>query len=128
MRSCGCPPRLEALDELGADLRRAVRSVAIDRLRRRRVSAAAQANRAARARIFRLPAAPGSPDPERLAQALALLPVEQREVLVLRVWGEMSYQDIAPRQRTVAPLGTVHSRYRVGMERLRAALQERGHL
>ncbi len=54
----------------------------------------------------------------RLAQALAQLPYEQREVIALKVHGGLSFRAIA-RQRQIR-LGTVQSRYRYGLDRLRA--------
>lgn len=56
----------------------------------------------------------------RLAEALAQLPYEQREVIALKVHGGMSFRAIA-RQRGIR-LGTVQSRYRYGLDRLRAQL------
>lgn len=56
----------------------------------------------------------------RLAEALAQLPYEQREVIALKIHGGMSFRAIA-RQRGIR-LGTVQSRYRYGLDRLRAQL------
>ena len=50
------------------------------------------------------------------------LPVEQREVIALKVWEEMTFAQIAPIVR--ASPNTVASRYRYGIEKLRALLQE----
>ena len=70
-----------------------------------------------------------APDPERSAidadrarklnQAIASLPDEFREALVLREMEDMSYRDIA--EITGAPIGTVMSR----LARARALLRER---
>jgi RNA polymerase sigma-70 factor (ECF subfamily) len=49
--------------------------------------------------------------------AVASLPREQREVLSLAFWSGLSQTEIA--SRTGAPLGTVKSRVRLGMARLR---------
>ncbi len=57
---------------------------------------------------------------ERLARALAELPYEQREVVVLKVKDGMKLKDIARLQGV--SIGTVHGRYRYGMEKLRALL------
>ena len=57
---------------------------------------------------------------ERLNQALAELPYEQREVVVLKVKQEMTLRQIARLQGV--SIGTVHGRYRYGMEKLRALL------
>jgi RNA polymerase sigma-70 factor, ECF subfamily len=53
-------------------------------------------------------------------QALAALPESQREVIELIFWGDLSRREIAERLRL--PLGTVHTRLRLGMDKLREAL------
>jgi RNA polymerase sigma factor (sigma-70 family) len=58
-------------------------------------------------------------------QALEELPVEFREVLVLRELEEMSYRDIAG--ITDLPLGTVMSRLARGRKRLQLALTNQMH-
>ena len=58
-------------------------------------------------------------------QALEELPVEFREVLVLRELEEMSYREIA--SITDLPLGTVMSRLARGRKRLQLALTNRKH-
>ncbi|CAN5238097.1 sigma-70 family RNA polymerase sigma factor [soil metagenome] len=57
---------------------------------------------------------------ERLRAALRVLPIEQREALALAFWGGLSQAEIAA--RTSTPLGTVKSRVRLGMEKLRGRL------
>ena len=61
------------------------------------------------------------PDVERITQSLFALPTEQREVVFLRVYEGLSFKDVA--ERTGAPAGTVHSRFRYAMERLRTLLE-----
>jgi RNA polymerase sigma-70 factor (ECF subfamily) len=61
---------------------------------------------------------------ERVRAALASLPREQREVLSLAFWAGLSQSEIAA--RTGTPLGTVKSRVRLGMARLREWLAEEG--
>jgi RNA polymerase sigma-70 factor (ECF subfamily) len=56
----------------------------------------------------------------RLQQALAELPAEQREVIVLKTHAGLSFQALA-RELGVA-LGTVQNRYRYGIDRLRSLL------
>ena len=55
---------------------------------------------------------------ERLSRALAELPYEQREVIVLKSKQEMTLREIAKLQGV--SISTVHGRYRYGMEKLRA--------
>ncbi|WP_024301620.1 sigma-70 family RNA polymerase sigma factor [Pseudogulbenkiania sp. MAI-1] len=61
-----------------------------------------------------------------LANALAQLPAEQREVLLLVVVEEMRYQDAA--QALGIPVGTVMSRLNRGRERLRQLMDGRGDM
>lgn len=56
---------------------------------------------------------------ERVRGALAALPTEQREVIVLGFYGGLSQAEIA--RRTGAPLGTVKGRARLAMNKLRDA-------
>jgi len=56
----------------------------------------------------------------RLNQAVAKLPDEQREVVLLRLKGNMTFREIARLQER--PISTVLGRYRYGLERLRSVL------
>jgi len=55
-----------------------------------------------------------------LADAVAQLSEEQREVVLLRLKADMKFRDIAQLQQT--SINTVLSRYRYGLERLRSML------
>jgi len=57
---------------------------------------------------------------ERLSRALAELPYEQREVVVLKTKQEMTLRQIARLQGV--SISTVHGRYRYGMDKLRTLL------
>ena len=57
---------------------------------------------------------------ERLARALAKLPYEQREAVVLKVKDGMKFKDIARLQGV--SVSTVNGRYRYGLDKLRALL------
>ena len=59
---------------------------------------------------------------EKVRRAVGELPSEQREVLALAFWGGYSQSEIALRTNT--PLGTVKSRVRLGMNKLRERLAE----
>jgi len=61
-------------------------------------------------------------DRATLAAALADLPEEQRETVVLRVWGGLNFRQIAT--LTGVPLPTASSRYRYALDRLRGHLLE----
>lgn len=56
----------------------------------------------------------------RLAEALAQLPYEQREAVVLKIKDGMKLKDIARLQGV--SISTAHGRYRYGMDKLRALL------
>jgi RNA polymerase sigma-70 factor (ECF subfamily) len=58
---------------------------------------------------------------EAVRAAVASLPDEQRIVLTLAFWSGLSQSEIA--ERTATPLGTVKSRARLGMIRLRERLR-----
>lgn len=65
----------------------------------------------------------GESDAERRAmRALADLPPEQREVIVLKIWNGMTFQSIA-RLFDISP-NTVAGRYRYGLNKLRLCLKE----
>ncbi len=51
---------------------------------------------------------------------MAELPPEQREVIVLRIKGNMKFREIAKLQGV--PLQTVQARYRYGLNKLRTTL------
>jgi len=99
----------------------AARHQAISMLRRRRRETSIDASDV---RFFDT----GDLDPERvilagrIETALRELPSEQREVIVLKVYEEMTFAEIASITRTRA--NTVASRYRYAIDRLRRALTE----
>ncbi|MBN1764852.1 MAG: RNA polymerase sigma factor [Sedimentisphaerales bacterium] len=55
-----------------------------------------------------------------LSRALAQLPEDQREVIVLHMHGDMRFKEIARTENI--PVNTVKSRYRYGMDKLRVLL------
>jgi RNA polymerase sigma-70 factor (ECF subfamily) len=69
---------------------------------------------------------PGESSQERAAmRALACLPREQREVIVLKIWHGHTLEEIG-RLLEVSP-NTVAGRYRYGLQKLRAALKGPEH-
>lgn len=64
---------------------------------------------------------PGADERDGAIQAaLQQLPEEQREVVVLKIWGELTFEEIA---RTLdIPANTAASRYRYALEALRRSL------
>lgn len=99
-----------------------VRNGAIDRLRRRdalrraSVHAADPDSSGGRAE----PSPDLSEEKARLARAVAELPADQRQVIELAYFEGLSQTQIA--QRLGEPLGTVKTRVRLGMNKLRQAL------
>ncbi len=57
-----------------------------------------------------------------IQQALQILPVAQRDVIELVFWSGLTRREIA--ERLSLPLGTVHTRLRLGMDKLREALRQ----
>jgi RNA polymerase sigma-70 factor (ECF subfamily) len=55
-----------------------------------------------------------------LANALAAIPLEQREVIVLHLTGQLKFKEIARMQQT--SISTVHGRYRYGLKKLSTIL------
>jgi RNA polymerase sigma-70 factor (ECF subfamily) len=119
--------KLAARGELGdiqamkGYLRRAVRNECLSTLRRRSRRRAAMSARAW------LVAASGSADPppsellrRDLERALKALTAEQREVVHLKVFGKLTFPQIA--QATGVPANTAASRYRYALAHLRQLL------
>ena len=61
-----------------------------------------------------------SEESQLLTEALAKVPLEQREVIILRLKGGMRFKEIADLQGV--SLGTVQARYKYGLDRLRTIL------
>ena len=58
----------------------------------------------------------------RIEAALAQLPADQREVVVLKIWAGLTFMQIA--QALEIPMNTVASRYRYALIRLETMLSE----
>lgn len=61
-------------------------------------------------------------DAARVRAALAALPIEQREPIELGFFGGVTHEEIARRSGT--PLGTIKTRIRAGLRKLRTSLDE----
>lgn len=64
-------------------------------------------------------------DRERIMRALATIPEAQREVIMLAYFGGYSQSEMA--ERLDQPLGTVKTRVRLAMQKLRLALENDGY-
>jgi RNA polymerase sigma-70 factor (ECF subfamily) len=62
-------------------------------------------------------------DAQRVRDALSVLPPEQRSLIEMGFFGGITHQEIA--RRTDTPLGTVKTRIRGGLRKLRETLGER---
>jgi RNA polymerase sigma-70 factor, ECF subfamily len=101
---------------LFASLHRAAGRCSLRRSRATPVSSAAVED--AMARVEQTAA--DDPDWHRLHQAIESLPEEQREVIILKIDGELTFAQIA--QIVGVSLSTVASRYQYGLRKLRASL------
>ena len=107
----------------------AVRSTALDALR----SAGRRARREAHPEVpvLREDASVFDQSVERredaalLEAALLKLPIEQREVLVLRIWGGLTFSEIA--ETLDASINTVAARHRYALDALRKQLKPYAH-
>ncbi|MFN0102187.1 MAG: sigma-70 family RNA polymerase sigma factor [Bryobacteraceae bacterium] len=61
----------------------------------------------------------------RLLQAMSTLPEEQRKMIALAFWDGLSHSEVAA--RTGTPLGTVKTRIRLGMLKLKEELEHAGN-
>ncbi len=62
------------------------------------------------------------PEVEELTAALQAIPAELREVIVARIWGGMTLEQIA--DAVGASTSTVHRRYQAGLSHLRQRLEQ----
>ena len=69
-----------------------------------------------------LPDTPAALERARVREALHQIPTQQRIVIELAFWEGMSQQEIA--LHCQSPLGTVKTRFRLGMQRLKLLLKE----
>ncbi len=113
----------DRVDDPLAYLYQCVRNVAIDAARSRQARIRREASIMAEATV---PALVDTLNEEELAKhvesALTKLPPEQAEVVTLKIWGALTFAQIA--EVTSTPAGTVASRYRYAMNRLRQTLEK----
>lgn len=117
-------PRRAMIEDLPAYLYTATRTAALDLSRGQRRAQNRQeqvANDPTRPRWFE-PAATLETDErrQRIEAALKELPADQREVIVLKIWGGLTFHAVAG--ALDIPPNTAASRYRIALERLRSLL------
>jgi RNA polymerase sigma-70 factor (ECF subfamily) len=117
------PKLLAGVREERAFLIRLAHNAAIDLMRRRGTRDRAKENFAAE--IISPFASTNDPDEkvfrEELSIALGELPEEQRAVVHLKLWGELTFEEIAAALE-ISP-NTAASRYRYGLDKLRGRLR-----
>jgi RNA polymerase sigma-70 factor (ECF subfamily) len=101
-----------------------VRSAALDRRRADRRRARREQRAADAHPLFAADDADAVARREWVEKALAQLPPDQREVVVLKLWAGLTFAEIAA--GVGAPLHTVAARYRYGLEKLTALLTPEG--
>jgi RNA polymerase sigma-70 factor (ECF subfamily) len=106
---------LERIEEPQRYLRRSVRNECLTLRERRPSMAERPVLEAIRTEAF------DGDDRMAIEAALRELPIEQREVVVLKVYEGLTFKEIA--EVTGAPLNTVASRYRYALDRLRSTFQ-----
>ena len=96
---------------------RTVRNAALSELRRRRTrSRHGPAVAAGRREWFQVDLGDAI-DAREVQEALTHLPHAQSELIVMRIWGQMTYEQMS--QVTGVPLSTVHAHYIAAIESLR---------
>jgi RNA polymerase sigma-70 factor (ECF subfamily) len=108
----GRPPR-----DVRAWLFRTVRNAALNELRRRRTGARYAPDLAARHRPWFEPLLDDALDARAACEALAAMPPEAGELIVMRIWGQMTFGQIA--EVTGEAVSTVHGRYAAALAELR---------
>jgi len=116
------PQRLRCTGSLRSYLTTCVANLARDRLRAGKRWATSQQEPQPQVDEQTMPLGRMIHDEElgRLADALATLPYEQREVIVLHLNGDLTFREIAVVQGM--SINTVRSRYRYGIDSLRSML------
>ena len=117
------PELLKGVRQERTFLLRMARNAALDLARRRQTRLNTSDHLAADGVALFAP----TPDPDErsfraaLSAALGDLPSDQREIVHLKLWEDLTFDQIA--QLLDIPLNTAASRYRYGLEKLRARLQ-----
>jgi RNA polymerase sigma-70 factor (ECF subfamily) len=108
-------------DKVRAWLYRAVRNAAIDRQRLEKRQHRLQQRQAAEQVPSLQSGADDLMDAALAEKELSELPAEQREVVVLRVWGEMTFGEIS--EVTGLSISTLFSRYQTALAVMRKAME-----
>jgi RNA polymerase sigma-70 factor, ECF subfamily len=113
--------RLEEIEDMTAYLFTALRRAAA-RLAKRRAKHPVASDEAVRQIVARPERGKTSlPHSERLERALAALPSQQREVIAMKIDGQLTFAQIS--QAMGVSINTAASRYRYALEKLRVSLE-----
>lgn len=121
-KSHGGTPRDQLLGLIYANIRRCAVDLARSRSRREQREQHAVADLGPPVAWFELP---DDDESRALQSALAAIPEKFREVITLKTWGELTFAQIGE-ALDISP-NTAASRYRYGLEALRAALAEQAN-
>ena len=101
----------------------ALRNLVIDQARRKKSEQRALEGQARQRPLLLEPVDPvaGAEEAARVNAALAELPEDQRETLLLKMYGPFTFEELA--EVVKAPAKTVMSRYRLALEKLGKALE-----
>jgi RNA polymerase sigma factor (sigma-70 family) len=110
----------EPPDPLLPWLYRVVRNQAIDAARKKRRRLHHERLAAEQAQSWFLPAGGEQLDAQTAAEALAAIPLDQREVLVAHIWSGLTFREIG--QVMGISDSTAHRRYEAGLKALRERL------
>lgn len=105
---------------------RAVRNAAISGLRSQKRREARETSPAAAGRPWFEPDATERLDAAQAQAILTGLPAEQREVVVLRIWGELTLREVG--ELLNEPVSTVFSRYQAALSAIRQRMEPRQEL
>ncbi len=114
-------PEAFSSGNFGAWIARVTRNRALDTLRSRAVHASEELPADIALDVILDDAVFAKLDAESVRDALGRLPAEQREPIVLGFFGGVTHEEIA--RRTATPLGTVKTRIRAGLRKMRASLE-----
>jgi len=104
-------------DSPRAWLFRVVRNLAIDQMRRDKNSPCRQGIGS-----WFEPSTKNPADLEDLTEALQQLPLEIREIIVSKIWGNLTFREIS--ELTGRPISSVHHDYQTGITQLRDILTD----
>lgn len=102
-------------------LARVTRNCAVDMLRAKKLRPESELPESMPAEDALEDAALANLDGEAISAAIAKLPDEQRALIEMGFFGAITHEEIA--RRTKLPLGTVKTRIRTGLRKLRSALE-----